>query len=180
MAVNALNLRETVSVSGSIADTVTGANQPAAYGSGPLPQVSTVWVFGTGANTQAPAQIYSDQWYMAARSVAATTADNLTFNNSVLNFEGGYVNFANIKRLDIILNTPAATNVSFFVGPQGVSNAAQLWFQAKTTDFYDTVIWWLRQVNPWGWTITTSTADVLGILNESTTTQVYTVWALGD
>jgi hypothetical protein len=182
MAINTLNARETISVSGQLADTSTGNNQPAAYGSGPLPLVSTVWVFGTGANAQAPAQIYSDNWYMAQRTVTTITYDNIPLYGSLTNFEGT-INFALIKRFDVIIPTPSATT-PLLVGPQNQSHAwggsATPWPGGTGATIYDDCHWWLRNTNPWGWTVTSSPASVLPVYNPNAGSMTYAIWLLGD
>lgn len=44
-----------------------------------------------------------------------------------------------VKGIEIILTTAPASGVSLRLGPQGLTNANQLWFSAKTAGFYDTV-----------------------------------------
>jgi hypothetical protein len=179
MPVNGLSLRETINASGSVSDSASGTNQPAQFGSGPLPVVSTTWVYGTGANTQAPAQIYSADWYMAVRSVAATTYDNMNLYSGLTDFEGNVIAFTKIKRVDVIITAPTGSN-PMLVGPQGQSNGWLAWFQAITTNFYDQCYWWLRVTNPWGWSVGTSTNTVLPVYNPNGATQTYTPWILGD
>ena len=183
MAVNSLNARETISVTGAIADTVTGGNQPCSWGAGPLPVLTTTWVFGTGANAAAPAQIYSDAWYMAQRTVSATTYDNLALYGSLLNFEGAAINFANVKRFDIVIPSPTSTT-PVQVGPQNQTHAwggtGTPWPGGTGATIYDECLWWLRNTNPWGFTVTSSPASVLSIYNPNAGSITYTIWALGD
>lgn len=184
MALDTLSLRETVSASGILADSSTGNNQPAQYGVGPLPLVSTVWVFGTGTNTQAPAQIYSDNWYQAQRTVAPVTYDNLALYGSLTNFEGT-INFTKIKRVDCIVISPTATTTPLLIGPQNQSGAwggsGTPWPGGTGATIYDDVHWWYRNVNPWGWTVDHTTPhDVLPVYNANAGSVTYTIWLLGD
>lgn len=183
MAIDTLNVREVVSASGQLADSGTGNNQPAAFGSGPLPSVSTVWVFGTGANASAPAQIYSDNWYQAKRTVAGSgTYDAVTLAGSLTNFEGT-VTFAKIKRFDIIIVSPTSTT-PLLVGPQAQSNAwggaGTPWPGGTGATIYNDCHWWLRNTNPWGWTVTASPASVLPVFNNNAGSMTYSIWLLGD
>lgn len=47
--------------------------------------------------------------------------------------------FAAVKSVELILTTAPAAGVSLRVGPQGAANAAQLWFQAATANFWTEV-----------------------------------------
>ncbi len=45
-----------------------------------------------------------------------------------------------VKGVELVITSPSpGAGISLLLGPQGVSNAAQLWFEAATTNFYDKV-----------------------------------------
>lgn len=183
MAINTLQLRETIAVVGQIGDTTTGSQQSAQYGQAPLLNISTVWNFGTGTNTNAPAQIYADVWYLASRTLAGTTYDSLTLWNSLKDFEGNPINLTLVKRVQMTLAVPAGNN-PLYIGPQNQTHA---WGSANTpwpggvgATVYDSVVWDWRTTNPWGWAVASSPASVLPVYNPNATPQTYTIWIFGD
>ena len=102
-------------------------------GSSPMPTVSLVLADGTGVGQ-------ANQVFSTTFSIAATT-----FQTYDLKGGGGELDVLNtalamtaVKCVIVQLDTPASgTSVRF--GPQNRTNAAQLWFQDVTANFYETI-----------------------------------------
>lgn len=189
--INALTLNETVGGGGTVKDTASLTQQTASYGSGALPSVSIAGSYSTAAasttavvTASAGATLTADAWYLAQRTVAATTYDNLTLYGSLTDAEGNTLNFKTVQRVLLVHANPTGSN-PIQVGPQNQTNA---WGGAANTPWpggvgatvYDEVYWKLDLVNPWGWTVDHATpADVLGIYNPNAGSVTYAVWILG-
>lgn len=98
----------------------------------------------------------------------ATTANlDIDVTTGQLDINRAAVNLSAIKLVYLEITNPGV-NDSVRFGPQGVTNAAQLWFQAATTNFYDVVRSKLLQTfeNGAGWTVDGSN-KILRIHNPS-------------
>ncbi len=166
------DLRIAVDPSGAfrITDTTAGISVTQRVGSDTLPVAPLLLQWGTGTNQ-------ANALYVASRTVSATTADNL--NLSSLALAGTTFSFTRIKYVLIALSGPDGTK-SLRVGPQGVSNAAQLWAGGTAAGNYETVITDREWKHPYaGWTVTASTADILGIYNPGASSVTYGVVIAG-
>ncbi len=188
MSLNALAVSEQVAGGGKVSDSNTLISQIVNYGSGVLPSGNITFGFGTGAGTVGTngASGNANAWYAAQRTVAATTADNLTLYGSLTDAEGATLNFKYIRRILIYIISPDGIK-SLYVGPRGISSAwggaANMpWPGGATSVVYEQVWWKWDIVHPFaGWTVDhTTPADVLGIYNPGATSVTYAIWIIGE
>ena len=104
------------------------------FGTSPTP--SGVFSLTDGTGDGAADDVFEDTFSINA---ATTLEIDLKGGNGELNVANEALNLATVKGVEIILTTTPASGVSIRFGPQGLTNAAQLWFQAATTNFYDIV-----------------------------------------
>lgn len=167
-----INTDDRVTGGGTISDAVTAVSQVAGYGGAILPQIRFRYSHGTGDGQVT-------KWYLARRTLAATTFDNLNLTSG-LSTAGVTQAFTALKRVLVAIIDPDGTK-RLRVGPQGQSNANQLWFQAVTTNFWEETYTHVLKDRPvTGWAVTPSTADVLSIYNPGASSLDYAVWLLGN
>lgn len=186
MSINSLSTSVQVAGGGKVQDNTSLVSQTANFGTGALPSKNLAFTYGTGANANAPAQINANCWYLNQRTVAATTADNLTLYGSLTDAEGATLNFKFIRYVLIIIVSPDGTKY-LNIGPRGVSNAwggaANMpWPGGATSVVYDQCWWTWEICQPFaGYTVDhTTPADVLGIYNGSAESVTYAVWLIGE
>lgn len=103
------------------------------FGTSPMPAGLTTFADGTGVG-QAN-QVFSKTFSILT---TATQLYDLKGGNGELDVLNVALAMTAVKLVLIEITTPAAsTSIRF--GPQNQTNAAQLWFQAATANFYDTV-----------------------------------------
>ncbi len=158
--------------SGRIWETTTGLQQTARWGDVALPNISWNFEYGTG-NQQI------DKWYLDTRTLAATTYDDLDLAGGVTDFQGNAITFTKIKRAFLAVLDPDGTKKVRF-GPQGRTNAAQLWFGGTAAAVYEEVVWYTDRIDTYtGWTVTAGTGDILSVYNPTGSSLSYTIWLMG-
>lgn len=105
-------------------------------------------------------------WYLNQATITSGTTLSINLNGgSDANPFGAALTWTKLKLVLISLVAPNGTN-KIQIGPQGVSNAAQLWFGGVTSvcvvDEYYTMF---KAGPPAGWTITPATAMLFNIKN---------------
>lgn len=100
----------------------------------PEPTVSLDLADGTGAEQ-------ANQVYSASLSIAAsaTLLIDLKGGGGELDVLNVALAMTAVKVVILTIDTPAS-GASLRFGPQGQTNAAQLWFQAATTNFWEQVL----------------------------------------
>jgi hypothetical protein len=142
----------------------------ARFGGGALPVRRTQFSFGTG-------DFQGNAWYIDSRTVSATSNDNI--NLSSLAYYGTTYSLTKLKYLYVCISEPNGTK-SLRVGPQNVSNAAQLAWGGTGSTVYDTVHTGRDWEHPFaGWDVTATSADVLGIYNPGAGSVTYGIWIIG-
>ncbi|AMV25438.1 hypothetical protein VT84_13635 [Gemmata sp. SH-PL17] len=138
-----------------------------------MPPIDLGYTNGTGT-------AQCDLWYCKRRTLAANTTESLDLRGGLTDPEGNAINFAHVKRVVISILEPDGTK-SLRVGPQNVTNAAQLWFGGTGATAYETVKTFLYKDEPFtGWATTAGSADLLPVFNPSLTDAVtYGIWVLG-
>lgn len=137
-----------------------------------LPAVTLGLTYGTGAD-----QV--NAWYVALRTLGATTTESLDLRGGLTDPEGATVSFEYVKRVVISISSPDGTK-SLIVGPQGVANAAQLWHGGTGASNHETTYSFLWKERPiTGWATTAGTADLLPIQNPGGASVTYGIWILG-
>lgn len=101
------------------------------YDTSPAP--SGLWTTTDGTATGQANEAFEATYTVAA---GATTSIDLLGAGSEKNLINQTLAFTRVKGVELVLTTAPAAGVSLRLGPQGVANAAQLWFQAATTNFY--------------------------------------------
>lgn len=137
-----------------------GLSYRSRFGLSPTPAGLFVLSDGTGSGQ-------ANDVYEAAFSVlaGATLEIDLKGGNGEKNVLNQTLAFTTVKGVEIILATAPASGVSVRVGPQGLTNAAQLWFQAATANFYDVVRDRCAQLDRGtGWALD-ATHKILGVHN---------------
>lgn len=171
MAIDTLSVSDRLSGGGVVQDTGTGDQQGVNFGAGVLPDLRFGYSFGTG-DSQA------NKWYARRRTLAATTYDDLNLTSGLTTL-GATQAFTALKRVVIAIVDPDGTK-RLRVGPQGRTNAAQLWFQAATTNFWEETYSFLLKERPvTGWALTAGAADVLSVYNPTGSSVTYAIWLLG-
>jgi hypothetical protein len=170
MAFDTLNTDFQIGGGGSFVDSTAAATFLARFGAASLPLRRSQYTFGTG-------DYQANAWYVASRTVTATTADNI--NLTSLSFFGTTFSLTKLKYLYVAISNPDGTK-SLLVGPRGVSNAVQLGWGGTGATVYDTVYTGQDWERPHaGWTVTATTADILGIYNPGASSVTYGIWILG-
>ena len=118
--------------------------------------------------------------YRKAVSLAATTYLDIDLKGG-----GGELDVLNVAmaatavKFVLLQVTTPASGTSLRLGPQGRTNAAQLWFQAVTANFYDvvadTLVMWDSRA---GWALD-ATHKVLSLYNPGASTVAATLWVMG-
>lgn len=111
-----------------------GISYRSRYGESPTP--SGAWTLTDGTGSGKANDVYEKVFTIVA---GATLSVDLKGGGGELNVANLALAFTAVKSVEVIITTAPASGVSLLVGPQGVTNAAQLWFQAATANFYDTV-----------------------------------------
>lgn len=126
-----------------------------------LPQFS----YGT-ATTFAGGALLINDWYVSTKTITAGSTATIDLSNgSDKNPFGSSLGFSAIKLAIVNLHSPDGA-AKFRVGPQGVSNACQLWFGDVTAPCYDEDYFALVKFGGGsGWTVTDSTGDLFCIKN---------------
>lgn len=170
MATN-LTVEERMVGGGRLVDTATGLQQAAVFGQGVFPSRTWRLGYGTGSGQ-------GNQWYLARRTVNATTADNLDLAGVLTNLTGT-ITFSHIKRLLLRIVSPDGTK-KLQVGPRNQANAWQGPWGGTGATVYEEVVEELDKKNQFGgWAVTAGSADVLGIYNPGATAVTYAIWIIG-
>lgn len=127
-------------------------------GSSTFPALLTSLSSGTGASQ-------SNLLYVQSFTIATTANQDLDLAGSLENEFGETLTFARVKGVIVAIHSPDGSKKVRF-GPQGVTNGANLWFQAATTNFYMEVFDFMMQTDEYtGWAITAGSADAVRINN---------------
>lgn len=171
MAIDTLSTTDRLAGGGTVGDANLGVSQADSFGGVILPALRTSFTFGSGDGQ-------ANKWYLARRTLAATTYDDLNLTSG-LSTLGTTQAFTRLKRAFVGIIDPDGTK-RLRIGPQGRTNAATLWFQAATTNFWVETYTYLMMDRPiTGWTITPSTADVFSVYNPGGSSVTYAIWLLG-
>lgn len=157
---------------GLLSSSTTVESQTAGFGGAILPQLAYAYTYGVG-----DAQV--NKWYLARRTLAGTTYDDLNLTTGLAAL-GVTQAFTKLRQVFVAIVDPDGTK-RLRIGPQGRSNAATLWFQDKTTNFWvETYTHFDMQRPITGWTITATTADIFPIYNPGATSLTYAIWLMGN
>lgn len=108
-----------------------GLRYKSRYGVDPTP--SGLFQLQDGSSTGQANDVYESTFTITAGS---TTEIDLKGGASEKNVLNQTLAFTTVKGIEIVLTTTPASGVSVRFGPQGRTNAAQLWFQAVTANFW--------------------------------------------
>lgn len=140
-------------------------------GTGEFPEASIDFEDGTGS-LQAQAH-----WH-DLRTVAAGATDSIDLYGSLTGPFGATVNAVKVKAIVVVIDSPASTKV-LRVGPQNVSNAAQLGFGGVGSTVYIECDSFLPLISGYaGWSITAGTGDLLPIKNPGSVDITYAILVL--
>lgn len=172
---NTLNATLEISASGTLARGAAGSAVAASVqlGQNDWTTPSITFDDGTGDGQ-------ANEWYVYQGAIAAGGDLDLDLSGTSLqNDLGEDIALTSIRALILSIESPASTKV-IRLGPQGVSNAAQLWFGGVTSvcyeEVYDHVCRW-RSTG--GWTITAGTGDILRLHNSGSASATVNLWILG-
>lgn len=154
------NVNTQISIRNGFVGRLGVTNIPYRFGSNVMPQGLIRLLNGVGA-TQANVCMVKP-W-----SIAAAANLDIDLTTGQLDISNVAVNLSAVKLVYLEITNPGTTDAVRF-GPQGVTNAAQLWFQAATEHFYEVVRSKLLMTweNGAGWPISGSN-KVLRIHNPS-------------
>jgi hypothetical protein len=168
-----MGLSAKVNITGGFTQTAGALTAAGRLGTSPMPLGLTTFADGTGAGQ-------ANQVFLAPFSINATTMQlyDLKGGNGELDVLNVALAMTAVKLVIVEITTPAAsTSIRF--GPQNQTNAAQLWFQATTANFYDTVLDGLLQKDARaGWALD-GTHKVLGLYNPGAAPVVGTLLVVG-
>lgn len=122
---------------------------PVQFGAGGWDAMETAFTDGTG-DSQANKQ------YCEQLTVSASSSLDINLNGSTLvNGLNLTLNFTAIKWATFSI-VSADGSKRLYIGPQGVANAAQLWFGGVGATVYEVVWSYVTRVHPWtaGWPLT--------------------------
>lgn len=172
---NTLNFASRYGGGGRLVDNATLTQQAAIIGAtgGLIPALGLTLLNGTGSGQ-------ASNWYLAVRSVAGTTADNLDLAGGLTNGLGQVLTFTKVKYLLLAINSPDGAK-KLDLGPKGASNPfIGPWAGGSGATVYDEVYEVYENRNTFsGWTVTATTGDILGIYNPGATTVTYTIFIIG-
>lgn len=168
-----LSVGERPAGGGILSDSTLLVQQAASYGAGVLPELSLALENGTGANQ-------ANIWYLAKRTLAATTYDLLDLAGGLTAFNGSTITFTKIKRVLVAIDSPDGTK-RVRVGPQDQSNPWPGPWGGTGPTVYADVLWKFDVVNPFaaGWAVTAGTGDVFPVYNPGGSSVDYIIWLLG-
>jgi hypothetical protein len=168
-----MGLQAKFNLTGGFLHTSGALSATGRMGTSPMPIGLTTFADGTGAGQ-------ANQVFLASFSINATTMQlyDLKGGNGELDVLNAALAMTAVKLVIVEITTPAAsTSIRF--GPQNQTNAAQLWFQAATANFYDTVSDALFQKDARaGWALD-STHKVLGLYNPGAAAVAGTLLVVG-
>lgn len=124
-------MRARIQWTDGVLDSLGARSYRSRFGTSPTPSGLFQLSDGTGTGQ-------ANQTYEAVLSIAAgaTSLIDLKGGNSEKDVLGVALAMTAVKGVELILTTAPATGVSLRFGPQGATNAAQLWFQAATANFW--------------------------------------------
>lgn len=141
---------------------------------------SSTWPAGTLSFEDGTGSGQANFVYRAALSIAATTMQliDLKGGTGELDTLNTAMAATAVKFVFLQITTPGAST-SLRFGPQNQTNAAQLWFQATTANFYETVLdKFMMSDARAGWSLD-ATHKVLGIYNPGASTVAGTLIVMG-
>lgn len=120
----------------------------------------------------------AQSWWHDLRTVAAGATDSIDLAGSLTGPFGVTVTAVKVKLILCVIDTPGSTKY-MRIGPQNVSNAAQLGFGGVGAQAYHQFsrVALLEDIDA-GWTITAGSADLLPIKNQSAVEITYAIWVL--
>lgn len=124
-------MRARIQWTDGILDSLGARSYRSRFGTAPTPSGLFQLTDGTGSGE-------ANQVYEAVLSIATSTTEEIDLKggNGEEDVLGVALAMTAVKGVELILTTAPATGVSLRFGPQNVTNAAQLWFQAATANFY--------------------------------------------
>ncbi len=172
MAISVLSMTGEMRLSSLWKDGTTGARNSVTFGGVNMPALNVSLAYGTGSGQA--------NWvYYASRTVSATTADNLDLSGSLTDGLGNTISATKLKLLVVAVSAPDGTK-TIRVGPRGVANTFQgPWGGTGATVYTDVTRWGVWYEPTAGWTITNSTADILGLFNPSAGSVTYSILMAG-
>lgn len=143
---------------------------PAAQAAFPAGAIN--WTTGSPGSLSNGA-LQSKNWFLGEITIAGGSTVNFAFNGGSYNDPSGAalamtaVTLVALSIVAIAGQTTVPDGTDYLeVGPQGVSDAAQLWFGGTGATCYETVYWQSFHPGPAaGWTVNSSTAQLLPIKN---------------
>lgn len=168
-----MGLAAKVNITGGFTHTSGALVASGRFGESNMPAGTTVFADGTGAGQ-------ANQIFLVSFSIPATTMQlyDLKGGNGELDVLNVALAMTAVKQVVVEVTTPAS-GTSLRFGPQNQTNAAQLWFQAATANFYDTVYSKFMQEDARaGWALD-ATHKVLGLYNPGASAVAGTLLVIG-
>jgi len=157
---------------GRIEDSATAQRQMASFGKLLLPARTRSFTHGSGSGQ-------ANKWYLAQRTLATVTYDNLDLAGGLTDYKGAAITFTKIKYAYIAIISPSSTKY-LRVGPQNQSNAAQLQWGGTGATVYETIYTDWELYEPYtGFTVTAGTGDIFPIYNPTGVSITYTLLLMG-
>jgi hypothetical protein len=155
-----------------IKDGTTSAILSKRFGAVSVPDLGIAFTFGTGSGQ-------ANKLYIASRTVATVTADNLDLAGSLADGLGNTITFTSLKLMLFAITSPDGTK-TLRIGPRNQSNPFQgPWGGTGATVYQDVTHHWYGYEPVAGWAVTAGTGDILGVYNPSAGSVTYTVLLVG-
>lgn len=168
--------------SGTLGQSITGAISAASIDSNsinPSTSVSldpgTVFTNGTGV-------CQANKWYLAYRTLTATTNDDLDLAGSLTDPFGNTLTFTAIKSIFVAIDYAGATydgTKTLEIGPGSASNTFSGPFGGTNGKFTFDKAFGAFIGTAAGWTVTASTGDILRVRNPGASSVSYLIWIQG-
>jgi hypothetical protein len=128
--------------------------------------------------TDGTSNLQAKSWWSDIRTVAAGATDSIDLNGSLTGPLGDAISWTTVRMIVVAINVPDGTKL-LRVGPQNVTNAAQLGFGGVGAQAYLETDTFCVLPRPYGgWAVTAGTADIARINNPSAVNVTVTVWIL--
>lgn len=155
-----MGLAAQIDWTGGVTETSGNLSASSRFGTAPTPSGS--WALTDGTGSAQANQVYESLFTIAAGVTLQIDLKSGAGEKDVLNLA---LAMTAVKSVEVLLSTTPAAGVSLQLGPQGLANAAQLWFQAATANFYDTIRdRFANQDRAVGWALD-ATHKIVGVKN---------------
>lgn len=161
-------------------DTTSSLVSAVKSGQNGFPTTDLGLTYGSG-NVLSSSKLQANDWVVKKLTIAAgaTTSIDLTGSSTYANPFGTANAFTSVRGVVVAVVSPDGAK-KVVVGPQNVTNAAQLWFAGVGADAGEDVYWQTVKLGPVaGWAVAAGTGDLLPIKNPGVSPVDVVIWIAG-